>query len=58
MTTAPPTGSRANLTEDQLKNSVTISQSVEDASATHIVFDHPFTFNDDLAASATAVNRR
>ena len=41
----------ANLTEDQLKNSVTISQSVEDASAAHIVFDHPFTFNDDLAGS-------
>ena len=38
----------ASMTEDQLKNSVTISQSVEDASAAHIVFDHPFTFNDDL----------
>ncbi len=41
----------ANLTEDQLKNSVTISQSVEDASAAHIMFDHPFTFNDDLAGN-------
>ncbi|MGY2373719.1 hypothetical protein ACW9IB_04365 [Pseudomonas sp. SDO524_S393] len=41
----------ATLTEDQLKNSVTISQSVEDASAAHIVFDHPFTFNDDLVGS-------
>lgn len=41
----------ANMTEDQLKNSVTISQSVEDASAAHIEFDHPFTFNDDLVGS-------
>lgn len=41
----------ARMTEDQLKNSVTISQSVEDASAAHIVFDHPFTFNDDLVGS-------
>ncbi|MBB6291015.1 MULTISPECIES: hypothetical protein [unclassified Pseudomonas] len=41
----------ASLSEEQLKNSVTISQSVEDASAAHIVFDHPFTFNDDLVGS-------
>ncbi|WP_205885855.1 hypothetical protein [Pseudomonas sp. B14(2022)] len=41
----------ASLTEEQLKKSVTISQSVEDASAAHIVFDHPFTFNDDLVGS-------
>ncbi|MGY2145023.1 hypothetical protein [Pseudomonas azotoformans] len=41
----------ASMSEDQLKNSVTISQSVEDASAAHIVFDHPFTFNDDLVGS-------
>ncbi|WP_252959214.1 hypothetical protein [Pseudomonas simiae] len=41
----------ASMTEDQLKNSVTISQSVEDASAAHIVFDHPFTVNDDLVGS-------
>ncbi|WP_123475673.1 hypothetical protein [Pseudomonas canadensis] len=41
----------ASMTEDQLKKSVTISQSVEDASAAHIVFDHPFTFNDDLVGS-------
>ncbi|MGK9417143.1 hypothetical protein ACSSUR_13465 [Pseudomonas cedrina] len=41
----------ASMTEEQLKNSVTISQSVEDASAAHIVFDHPFTFNDDLIGS-------
>ena len=41
----------ASMTEEQLKKSVTISQSVEDASAAHIVFDHPFTFNDDLVGS-------
>lgn len=41
----------ATLTEDQLKNSVIISQSTEDASAAHIVFDHPFTFNDDLVGA-------
>lgn len=41
----------ATLSEDQLKSSITISQSVEDASATHITFDHPFTFNDDLVGS-------
>ena len=41
----------ATLSEDQLKSSITISQSVEDASAAHITFDHPFTFNDDLVGS-------
>ena len=41
----------ASMTEEQLKNSVTISQSTEDASAAHIVFDHPFTFNDDLVGA-------
>ena len=41
----------ATLSEDQLKSSITISQSVEDASAAHIAFDHPFTFNDDLVGS-------
>ncbi|CRN03882.1 hypothetical protein [Pseudomonas sp. 34 E 7] len=41
----------ASMTEDQLKNSVTISQSTEDASAAKIVFDHPFTFNDDLVGA-------
>jgi len=41
----------ATLTEDQLKDSVTISQSVEDASAAHVTFDHPFTFNDDLVGA-------
>ncbi|KAF1026458.1 MAG: hypothetical protein GAK37_02664 [Pseudomonas sp.] len=38
----------ATLSEDLLKKSVTISQSVDDASAAHITFDHPYTFNDDL----------
>ena len=38
----------ATLSEDQLKKSVTINQSVDDASAAHIEFDHPYTFNDDL----------
>ncbi|NMZ52276.1 hypothetical protein [Pseudomonas poae] len=41
----------ASMTEDQLKNSVTISQSADDASAAHVVFDHPFTFNDDLVGA-------
>lgn len=41
----------ASMTEDQLKNSITISQSTEDASAAKIVFDHPFTFNDDLVGA-------
>lgn len=44
----------ASLSEDQLKSSVTISQSVEDASAARIAFDHPFTFNDDLIGSTRA----
>ena len=41
----------ATMTEEQLKNSVTISQSVDDASAAHIVFDHPLTFNDELVGN-------
>ncbi|WP_017528853.1 hypothetical protein [Pseudomonas fluorescens] len=41
----------AMLSEEQLKNSVTITQSVEDASAAHITFDHPFTFNDELVGA-------
>ncbi|AZF34024.1 hypothetical protein C4J89_4587 [Pseudomonas sp. R4-35-07] len=41
----------ASLTEEQLKGSVTISQSTDDASAAKIVFDHPFTFNDDLVGA-------
>ena len=41
----------AAMTEEQLKKSVTITQSIEDASAAKIVFDHPFTFNDDLVGA-------
>ncbi|AZE80647.1 hypothetical protein [Pseudomonas synxantha] len=41
----------ASMSEDQLKGSVTISQSTEDASAAKIVFDHPYTFNDDLVGA-------
>ncbi|MFO2464664.1 hypothetical protein OOJ96_11855 [Pseudomonas sp. 15FMM2] len=41
----------ATLTEDQLKNSVRVSQSVEDASAARVEFDHPYTFNDDLVGA-------
>ncbi|MDT3231508.1 hypothetical protein [Pseudomonas sp. rhizo25] len=41
----------ASMSEDQLKRSVTISQSTEDASAAKIVFDHPYTFNDDLVGA-------
>ncbi|WP_426135059.1 hypothetical protein [Pseudomonas sp. PWP3-1b2] len=41
----------AAMTEDQLKKSVTISQSTEDASAAKVVFDHPFTFNDELVGA-------
>lgn len=41
----------ASMSEDQLKSSVTISQSTEDASAAKIVFDHPYTFNDDLVGA-------
>ncbi|MGH8448322.1 hypothetical protein [Pseudomonas sp.] len=41
----------AAMTEDQLKKSVTISQSTDDASAAKLVFDHPFTFNDELVGA-------
>lgn len=41
----------ASMTEEQLKSSVSISQSTEDASAAKVVFDHPFTFNDDLVGA-------
>lgn len=42
----------ANLDAEHLKKSVSISQSVEDASAARIEFDHPRTFNDELLGSA------
>ncbi|MEN5094653.1 hypothetical protein ABE458_28605 [Pseudomonas protegens] len=41
----------AQLDEESLKKSVTISQSVEDASAARIEFSHPRTFNDELLGS-------
>ncbi|QNH75557.1 hypothetical protein GGD92_24735 [Pseudomonas protegens] len=41
----------AQLDEETLKKSVTISQSVEDASAMRIEFSHPRTFNDELLGS-------
>ncbi|NBF03145.1 hypothetical protein GV819_12675 [Pseudomonas sp. Fl5BN2] len=41
----------AELDEDTLKKTVTISQSVEDASAARIEFSHPRTFNDELLGS-------
>jgi hypothetical protein len=42
----------ATLDEGKLKKSITISQSVEDASAARIEFDHPKTFNDELLGSS------
>jgi hypothetical protein len=42
----------ADLDEASLKKSVTISQSVEDSSASRIEFNHPKTFNDELLGSA------
>ncbi|MCX7079909.1 MAG: hypothetical protein NTV76_11305 [Pseudomonas sp.] len=42
----------ATLDVDKLKKSITISQSVEDASAARIEFGHPKTFNDELLGSS------
>ncbi|MEO6676955.1 MAG: hypothetical protein ABIO21_06220 [Pseudomonas sp.] len=42
----------ATLGEDQLKKSVSITQSVDDPSAARIEFDHPRSFNDDLLGSS------
>jgi len=42
----------ATLTEDQLKRNVSISQSVEDATAARIEFDHLKTFNDELLGNS------
>lgn len=38
----------ATLSEEQLKKSISISQSVDDPSAARIEFDHPRSFNDEL----------
>ncbi|MDI3354567.1 hypothetical protein MO767_09290 [Pseudomonas sp. UYIF39] len=42
----------ATLDEEQLKKSVSISQSVEDPSAARIEFDHPKSFNDELLGTS------
>ncbi|MDB5982328.1 MAG: hypothetical protein JWQ69_3343 [Pseudomonas sp.] len=42
----------ATLTEEQLKKGVSIRQSVEDASAARIEFDHTRSFNDELLGSS------
>jgi hypothetical protein len=42
----------ATLGEEQLKKSVTISQSVEDPSAAQIEFVHPKSFNDELLGTS------
>ncbi|MBK5399266.1 hypothetical protein JFU47_21490 [Pseudomonas sp. TH39(2020)] len=42
----------ATLGEEQLKKSVSISQSVEDPSAARIEFDHPKSFNDELLGTS------
>ncbi len=41
----------ATLSEEQLKKSISINQSVEDPSAARIEFDHPRSFNDELLGS-------
>jgi len=41
----------AALSEEQLKKSININQSVEDPSAARIEFDHPRSFNDELLGS-------
>ena len=42
----------ATLGEEQLKKSVSISQSVDDPSAARIEFDHPKSFNDELLGTS------
>lgn len=42
----------ATLTEEQLKKGVSIRQSVEDASAARIEFDHTRSFNDELLGTS------
>ncbi|WP_283181737.1 hypothetical protein [Pseudomonas svalbardensis] len=42
----------ATLGEEQLKKTVSISQSVEDPSAARIEFDHPKSFNDELLGTS------
>ena len=40
------------MSEEQLKKSVSISQSVDDPSAARIEFDHPRSFNDELLGTS------
>ena len=47
----------ATLGEEQLKKSVSISQSVDDPSAARIEFDHPRSFNDELLGTALNVGK-
>ncbi|MCO8311278.1 hypothetical protein [Pseudomonas mandelii] len=42
----------ATLTEEQLKKSISISQSVDDPSAARIEFNHPRSFNDELLGTS------
>jgi hypothetical protein len=42
----------ATLGEEQLKKSISISQSVNDPSAARIEFDHPRSFNDELLGTS------
>jgi len=42
----------ATLDENQLKKSISISQSIEDPSAARIDFDHPRSFNDELLGTS------
>ncbi|MBV4467054.1 hypothetical protein KVG95_27450 [Pseudomonas sp. SWRI79] len=42
----------ATLGEEQLKKSISISQSVDDPSAARIEFDHPRSFNDELLGTS------
>ncbi|MCP1443358.1 hypothetical protein J3D54_002490 [Pseudomonas sp. GGS8] len=42
----------ATLSEEQLKKSISISQSVDEPSAARIEFDHPRSFNDELLGTS------
>ena len=42
----------ATLTEEQLKKSINITQSVDDPSAARIEFNHPRSFNDELLGTS------
>ncbi|WLI13393.1 MULTISPECIES: hypothetical protein [Pseudomonas] len=42
----------ATLNEEQLKKSISISQSVDEPSAARIEFDHPRSFNDELLGTS------